>query len=88
MPYIPKDIREFVLEDGPTNVGELNYMFTEVINDYLKKSFNYQRINDVMGALEGAKLEMYRRLAAPYEDKKLNENTDVYSKELVQKGNY
>jgi hypothetical protein len=88
MPYIDPNVRENVLENGPTNAGELNYMITEVINDYLKRSFNYQRINDVMGALEGAKFEMYRRLAAPYEDKKLKENGDVYDKRIIPEGGY
>ncbi len=35
-----------------------------------------------MGALEGSKLEFYRRIAAPYENKKMKENGDVYE-ELV-----
>jgi len=30
------------------------------------------------GVLENVKQEMYRRLAAPYEDKKAEENGDVY----------
>ena len=33
-----------------------------------------------MGALECAKLELYRRVAAPYEDVKIMENGDVYTK--------
>jgi hypothetical protein len=39
---------------------------------------SYRTINDVLGALEGAKLEFYRRVAAPYEDQKIQENGDVY----------
>jgi hypothetical protein len=38
---------------------------------------NYQHFNDVLGALEGAKLELYRRRIAPYEDTKIVENGDV-----------
>jgi hypothetical protein len=38
---------------------------------------------DVVGALECAKLELYRRLAAPYEDQKIKLNGDAYSKESV-----
>jgi len=38
----------------------------------------YQNINDLLGALEGAKLELYRRVAAPYEDEKVESNGDVY----------
>lgn len=54
-------------------------MISKAITKYLEnKPFNYQLINDVIGAVEGAKLEFYRRMAAPYEDKKKDENGDVY----------
>jgi hypothetical protein len=42
------------------------------------KGKNYQTVNDIVGALEGAKMEFYRRAAAPYEDLKIKENGDVY----------
>jgi hypothetical protein len=58
--------------------GELNYQFTELLIDYFKRNSNYQGINDIIGALEGAKLEFYRRIVAPYEDKKILENGDIY----------
>lgn len=86
MPYIKKQDRErfdatfrTLHEAGRiNNPGELNYLFTIIVNHYLiGNGMNYQRINDVMGALEGAKLELYRRTAAPYEDKKIEENGDV-----------
>ena len=32
----------------------------------------------LIGVLECAKLELYRRVAAPYEDDKIDENGDVY----------
>jgi hypothetical protein len=35
-------------------------------------------MNDVVGALEGAKAEFQRIVVAPYEDKKMAENGDVY----------
>jgi hypothetical protein len=46
--------------------------------EYSRAIPSYQSINDVLGALEGAKLEFYRRIAAPYEDTKIQENGDVY----------
>lgn len=90
MPYITKDRREKWLDDQPMlpafqaeNAGELNYVFTEIAQDYLlRKGLKYQHINDIVGALEGAKLEMYRRVAGPYEDIKIAENGDVYSPAL------
>jgi hypothetical protein len=79
MPYIKREDRERVLQSSEaTTPGELNYLFTELIETYIRGQLNYQRINDVIGALEGAKLEFYRRVAAPYEDSKIAENGDVY----------
>lgn len=89
MPYIKTEAREFyynhglrelisaVASEGVT-AGDLNYIFTCLAISYANKDFNYQRINDVMGALDGAKAEFYRRKAAPYEDKKAVLNGDVY----------
>ncbi len=39
---------------------------------------NYQAINDCIGAVEGAKLEFYRLIAVPYEEKKILENGNAY----------
>jgi len=39
---------------------------------------SYTQINAVIGVLECAKMELYRRIAAPYEDKKSRESGDVY----------
>lgn len=80
MPYIKQHQREDILEnvEAPTDPGELNYVITRVVFEYYKGRGNYQAINDVLGALEGAKLEFYRRVAAPYEDRKKEENGDVY----------
>lgn len=61
----------------PLTVGDLNYIITKITRLYLKKDFNYKKINDVIGVLECAKLELYRRVALPYEDLKIKENGDV-----------
>jgi len=54
-------------------------MFTWLCKKYLdKKNRNYQHFNDCIGALEGCKLEMYRRQIANYEDKKIEDNGDVW----------
>lgn len=80
MPYIPTDERAGINATGQLlSSGQLNYMLTQVVNEYIAQhGLNYRTINDVIGALEGAKLELYRRVAAPYEDKKIQENGDVY----------
>lgn len=80
MPYI-QAARRADFEDGdyPENAGELNYILTNVVLSYYQRyGPGYQYLNDILGALEGAKLEFYRRVAAPYEDKKIIENGDVY----------
>ncbi len=38
----------------------------------------YQTYNDILGALEGAKLELYRRQIGPYEETAIKRNGDVY----------
>ena len=78
MPYIdPK--RRIDAEVLPRDAGELNFRLTKVIVRYLNfKGESYQTYNDIIGALEGAKLEIYRRLIVPYEDIKCKENGDVY----------
>jgi hypothetical protein len=81
MPYIKKLRREELEKEGyfPSNVGELNYILTLISREYMEtKGLSYQTINDIIGALEGAKLEFYRRIASPYEDEKITENGDVY----------
>jgi hypothetical protein len=87
MPYIQEKYREHLDKLGQQgispdvqNAGELNYLFTNLINIYIKRrGMNYNSINDIVGALECSKLELYRRVAAPYEDKKIKENGDVYN---------
>ena len=84
MPYITQEAREkFPIErfepDIADNAGELNYALTQLVSTYFQiNGGRYQQINDVLGALEGCKLEFYRRVAVPYEDQKIKENGDVY----------
>lgn len=80
MPYIKPEARaDFSITAVPDDAGELNYAFTFIIKKYLEqKGLRYQFLNDVIGALEGAKLELYRRVIAPYEDTKIEANGDVY----------
>lgn len=79
MPYIPEHDR-LALERGMRDAatpGELNYIFTRLALSYLAQGRNYQRFNDVVGALESCKLELYRRHIVPYEDEKIAANGDV-----------
>mgnify|MGYP001603503530 CR=1 FL=1 len=68
----------------PKDAGELNFAFTRAISYYLEsQGLRYQTINDIVGALEGAKAEFQRRIVAPYEDGKKAENGDVYAQDLL-----
>ena len=80
MPYITEEQRNIVEDtNDPMNAGELNFLLTSICRDYFRlRGGRYQQINDVIGAREGCKLEFYRRLVGPYEDKKIEENGDVY----------
>jgi hypothetical protein len=47
--------------------------------DYIKShEISFKTYAEAISALECAKLELYRRQLAPYEDKKCAENGDVY----------
>lgn len=81
MPYINQDRRDAIRSgENPQNAGELNYAITIVVDQYLKDKggIRYAHLNEVVGAMECAKLELYRRLAVPYEDQKISEAGDVY----------
>lgn len=60
-------------------VGDLNYIISTIIQKTLQRQgMRYQTLNAIVGSLECCKLEVYRRLASPYEDEKITKNGDVY----------
>jgi len=60
------------------SVGELNYAITVLVGRYMGAyGKSYGTINDIMGVIESAKSEFYRRVAAPYENQKAFENGDL-----------
>jgi len=63
--------------------GELNYIICKICLEYEEHHMkegkeSYKLHNEIMGVLECAKLEWYRRKVAPYEDKKIEENGDIF----------
>lgn len=84
MPYINQANRDVLARgSAPITPGELNYVVTRAVDDYLhSQGTHYSSINEVIGVLECAKLELYRRVAAPYEDKKAAVNGDVYTSKI------
>jgi hypothetical protein len=80
MPYIERNEKEMLAAGGAiSNPGNLNYMISTLLIRYWKASpRNYQAINDILGAADGAKMEFYRRIAIPYEQLKREANGDIY----------
>lgn len=82
MPYIDKYNRKFFDNEiyclHPALEGELNYIITSLCHKYLlEKGLSYQNINSVIGVLECVKLELYRMVAAPYENLKHSQNGNI-----------
>ena len=87
MPYIAAEDRpqyDKVLEELTTLLkanppesidGDLNYVVTKIIKNIYP--LRYYHINKAMGVLECIQHEFYRRVAAPYEDTKIEQNGDV-----------
>jgi len=77
MPYIPQDRRDGIaLELGadrldwiPSNAGDLNFLVSTFIANYIRANgLKYANVNEMIGALECAKLELNRVIIGPYED--------------------
>ena len=81
MPYVNDTSKSAMLHRTADNPGELNYTITVSLLAYMERhGISYTTINDIIGALEGAKQEFYSRIAVPYEDRKRKENGDIYKK--------
>ena len=68
---------------GLFTAGALNYCITRLLISVIRDSDppevkGYDLYNELMGVLECAKLEFYRREVAPYEDIKADRNGDLY----------
>jgi len=79
MPYITQEKRDRLAQGAsPQDPGELNYALTKILLEYLQsKGTSYGTVNEIMGVLNCATHEFYRRWAAPYEDKKIKDNGDL-----------
>ena len=80
MPYIKKIDRLALLRQDKQEEtsGELNYSITRLCHRYLlNHGKKYQTFNDILGALTGAQLEIYRRKVSIYENEKIKENGDL-----------
>ena len=82
MPYISEQRRQDLLEGaGYEDIGELVYAITEECIEYFDTfagEHQFATHNAIVGALECAKMEWYRRMTVPYENKKIESEGDVY----------
>lgn len=85
MPYLkPADRKKLdktiddlaALIDAGHRAGQLNYIFNRLMLAVLGEG-KYNDCNEVIGALECAKQEFYRRKVAKLEDAKVKENGDL-----------
>lgn len=64
--------------DIPLNRGNLNYVFSKIINRIIEKcGESYDLYNGLIGVLECIKFELYRKRVAKYEDIKEFENGEL-----------
>lgn len=85
MPYIPKEQRDAVPAVGPRNGAELAYLLTTEVSMFLNTGteINYDKMTAARGALQSALQELEDRIIRPYEDRKIRENGDVFSSDLL-----
>lgn len=91
MPYIYDEARQDLeFKREPENVGELTYVIQRSIAHYLlaKRAdgadLHYADFAEVLGALEGARVDFERRVLAPYEERKLAEHGDVWDRAIIE----
>lgn len=89
MPYIDRDRRAIITPDDTgmvvngrniMTVGELNYAITKLMVEFINNNGGESYTNFAMAriACQDAAEEIYRRLVGKYEDKKAEQNGDVY----------
>jgi hypothetical protein len=62
--------------DFANYLGRINYCFSRIVSGG-RGSVSYSKIAMATGVLENIKQELYRRIAASYEDSKIIENGDI-----------
>lgn len=84
MPYIVEEAREMLdnnidkLAEALNTKGEFNYAITRLIHNYINKhGKKYDTLNDAIGILQCAQLELYRHVIGTYEDDKIRDNGDI-----------
>ena len=82
MPYIDQDKRVALRSRAPATPGELNYVISRLCDDFMLLNgggVSYEGLNEVIGVLACVQQELYRRVVAPFEDMKMQDNGDVFN---------
>lgn len=82
MPYIPEQARAEILglERGPETVGELTFVLTAMVVDYIERKGGptYSVLAEAKIAAFDTALELHDRVSRGYEDLKCEVNGDVF----------
>lgn len=80
MPYINKEDREEMIFGGrpPITAGELSFSLTQTVRRWVGPKPDYAILAAAVGVLFLTTLEFIRRVVFKYEDKKMEENGDVF----------
>lgn len=91
MPYVSPTSREGVPVPYVAEDGELAYLIAKAADEFLyvlagrnSGQIRFEHIARVLGIIEAAKMEVYRQVAVPYEDRKLAEHGTVFGNVEVE----
>jgi hypothetical protein len=80
VPYIPEDERPEIAITLPPGLGtgQLNFLVSDIIDQWIGLVPNYDRLNSAIGVLECCLQEVYRKVVVPFESKKETKNGPVF----------
>ena len=90
MPYIKKQdrkkfdkhinslIKEIKKSKVENQDGQVDYIITKILKEIYSKNKTFFNLNRAVGVLNSVMLEFYRRVVAPYKNKKIKQHGDVY----------
>ena len=97
MPYVDAQTKAKLARHGgwPETPGELTYMITRSLQEYLHTKLmkhrqdgdnriRYADVAEALGALEGAKADLVRRILTPLEERAQDTNDDVWMPDLLE----
>lgn len=83
MPYIKSYVRKNLdpsindLVEKINESGELCYVVYKLLIELTSNKYNFETMSKLLSEVECAKLEFYRRVIAPHEDLKIEDNGDI-----------